>query len=105
MSHPNILPLIGVTLSKELAVVYPWVENILDYLRNNHEANPVKLVCCPKYDFVSCLILSQLEESVTGLKYLHGTDLVHGDLRGVTFVLLLPLSCAYTDPGKYPRWG
>jgi len=48
MSHPNILPLIGVTLSKELAVVSPWMENgnAIDYLRENHEANPVKLVCC-----------------------------------------------------------
>jgi len=45
MSHPNILPLIGVTLSKELAVVSPWMENVLDYLKENHEANPVKLVC------------------------------------------------------------
>ncbi|KAF9647362.1 kinase-like protein [Thelephora ganbajun] len=68
MSHPNILPLIGITLSKELAVISPWMENenVLAYLKENHKANPVKL----------------LEESVTGLQYLHGIGLVHGGLQG-----------------------
>lgn len=37
-------------MSKELAVVSPWMENgnVVDFLRENHEANPVKLVCCAK---------------------------------------------------------
>jgi len=37
-------------MSKELAVVSPWMEdgNVMDYLRENHEANPVKLVRCAK---------------------------------------------------------
>ena len=37
----------GVTLSTELAIVYPAVTDILEYLRDDHEANPVKLVCRP----------------------------------------------------------
>ena len=45
MSHPNILPFTGVTLSTELAVVYPAAMDILEYLRDDYEANPVKLVC------------------------------------------------------------
>ena len=57
MSHPNVLPLIGVTITKELAFVSPWTENVIDYLRENHEANPVKLVRCANSLHVSCLIL------------------------------------------------
>jgi len=65
LSHQNILPFTGVTLSTELAIVYPGATNILEYLRDDHEANPVKL----------------LEEAATGLKYLHDTRLVHGGLQ------------------------
>ncbi|KAF9780770.1 kinase-like domain-containing protein [Thelephora terrestris] len=66
ISHPNILPFIGVTLSKELAVVYPCMQNVLDHLAEDHEVNAVKL----------------LEESAIGLKYLHDSGLVHGGLQG-----------------------
>jgi len=67
LSHPNILPFIGVSLSGEPTLVYPWMDNgnILAYLKENPEANAVKL----------------LEESATGLQYLHTSGLVHGDLR------------------------
>ena len=50
ISHPNILQFIGVTLTNEIAVVSNWAENgsILKYLKDppeDHEPNPVKLVC------------------------------------------------------------
>jgi len=68
MSHPNVLPFIGVTLSEELSTVSPWMENgnVLNYLGDNHEANPIKL----------------LEESVLGLQYLHEIGIAHGDIQG-----------------------
>ena len=49
MSHPNILPLIGVMMNdNEYSMVTPWMDNgnIIEFLKDpeNHEANPLKLV-------------------------------------------------------------
>ena len=47
LSHPNILELIGVTMGDgEYTMVSPWMENgnIVEFLRENPEANPLKLV-------------------------------------------------------------
>jgi serine/threonine protein kinase len=47
LSHPNILELIGVMIDeKQYSMVSPWMENgnIIDFLRENHQANPLKLV-------------------------------------------------------------
>lgn len=70
----------------------PWMENgnVLDYLRENHEANPVKLVSRPR-PHISCLTLAQLEESALGLQYLHEVGIVHGDLQGVRLPQIIGL--------------
>lgn len=47
LSHPNILELIGVTIDdNECTLVAPWLGNgnIIEFLRENLEANPLKLV-------------------------------------------------------------
>ena len=87
VSHPNVLRFIGVTLSKKLAVVYPGMcGDVLDYLKENREANPVKLVCCVIPTPFLTLLFPQLEDSADGLKYLHSIGLVHGDLQAVSFM-------------------
>ena len=46
LSHPNILPLIGVMMDdKEYAMVAPWMDNgnIMEFLRENPQANSLKL--------------------------------------------------------------
>ena len=63
ISHPNILPFIGVTLTNEIAVVSQWAENgsVLKYLKDppeDHEPNPVKLVRRAKTVRISCLTLA-----------------------------------------------
>jgi hypothetical protein len=50
MSHPNILPLIGVMMNEnEYSMVAPWMDNgnVIEFLKDpeNHQANPLKLVC------------------------------------------------------------
>ena len=48
LSHPNILELIGVMADeKKCSMVSPWMENgsIVEFLRGNSQANPLKLVC------------------------------------------------------------
>ena len=60
VSHQNILEFIGVTLTNEIAVVSEWAENggILKYVRDppeDHEPNPVELVCRARTVRISCL--------------------------------------------------
>ena len=47
MSHPNILELVGVVMNEsEFIMVAPWMENgnIVDHVREDPHANPLKLV-------------------------------------------------------------
>ena len=55
LSHPNVLELFGVTMDDTAyTTVTPWMENgtIIDFLRENPQANPLKLARPP----VFCLI-------------------------------------------------
>jgi len=48
LRHPNILPLLGVTVSEhQFALVSEWMEdgNINDFLDMNRHVNRVELVC------------------------------------------------------------
>jgi len=52
------LELIGVTIDDhEYSMVSPWMEegNIIDFLREDFEANPLKLVCTIMYYLVPLL--------------------------------------------------
>ena len=48
LQHPNVLPLIGVTMSEtQFAMVSDWMSNgnISDYVKAHPEANQLELVC------------------------------------------------------------
>jgi serine/threonine protein kinase len=95
LSHPNVLNLIGVSDTiKEgrLSVVYEWMANgnIMEYVRTN-AGNHLKLVgynrVTPYHHLLNTL---QLEDAVEGLKYLHQTGIVHGNLKGVSILARIP---------------
>ncbi|KAJ3485193.1 hypothetical protein NLI96_g5134 [Meripilus lineatus] len=69
LSHPNIVPFLGCSrgFGTTLTLVYPWLSggNALDYVKSHPEANRLKIVA----------------EVADGLSYLHGHNVVHGDLR------------------------
>ena len=49
LRHPNILPLLGVSLNEcRFALVSEWMENgnINDFIKRDQDANRTKLVCC-----------------------------------------------------------
>jgi serine/threonine protein kinase len=55
LSHPNVLPLLGVTMSgKHFAMVSEWMANgsINEFIKANPDANRFKLVGCPSYLFI-----------------------------------------------------
>jgi len=89
ISHPNVLKLAGVRGDMEkgqFITVSEWMEhgNIMQFTRKNH-VNRLELV--RGFPFPPLLPFTkarqQLHGAVQGLKYLHGANLTHGDLKGV----------------------
>ena len=94
LSHPNILNLIGVPDTLEdgrFSMVSEWMTNgnIMEYVRSN-AGNHLKLVGQNLIFLCHSLRTFQLADVVEGLKYLHSTNIAHGDLKGVNlFVKIL----------------
>ena len=84
LSHPNIVPFMGVTL-EPLQLVSGWMPGgeLRSYVRENPHANLISLVSqlLPAWDAVSPT--SQLLGVTEGLAYLHSCNVIHGDLKGV----------------------
>jgi len=74
LRHPNILPLLGVTVGEHrFAMVSTWMENgnINEFIENNPRANRIAL----------------LADVANGLKYMHDLHMVHGDLKGANILI------------------
>ena len=89
LSHPNILKLTGVQGDMEkgqFVTVSEWMAHgtIMQYIKSN-SVNRLELVCdfiFPTTSFTK--MRQQLHGAAQGLKYLHGANLTHGDLKGVS---------------------
>ena len=88
LSHPNVLDLIGATDTLDegrFSMVSEWMVNgnIAEYVRRN-AGNHLKLVSYNRATLCRrSLGAFQIVDAVEGLKYLHGANIVHGDLKGV----------------------
>ncbi|KAF9789495.1 kinase-like domain-containing protein, partial [Thelephora terrestris] len=76
--HPNVLPLLGVTMvntpeSPLFAMASKWMENgnINDFIRRRQDVNRFEL----------------LKDVAKGLIYMHSQDVIHGDLKGANIVI------------------
>ncbi|KAF9778179.1 kinase-like domain-containing protein [Thelephora terrestris] len=76
LSHTNILPLFGVSVSEDrchFSILTEWMPNgnVIRYARSNPKANRLKL----------------LAEVMSGVTYLHELKIVHGDLKGANILV------------------
>ena len=84
LTHPNILPLLGVTITP-FQLVSNWMSggDLPDYLKKNSDADRLKLVGAPPVVSIPCSLQAQLSDVVEGLYHLHSCNVIHGDLKGV----------------------
>ncbi|KAF9784423.1 kinase-like domain-containing protein [Thelephora terrestris] len=74
LRHPNILPLLGVDLKQHrLSMVSEWMHqgNINEYVQRHGGVNRLQL----------------LADVAAGLQYMHGLEMVHGDLKGANILV------------------
>ena len=110
LRHPNVLPLIGALMSEDwFAMVSEWMSNgnINQFVKAHPKVNRLRLVRPP---FASLhpsfrqLKSLQLEGVAKGLIYLHSNEMVHGDIKGVSFRFFESIYCLnkLTRQGKHP---
>jgi len=74
LRHPNVLSLLGIIMDDEqLAMVSEWMTNgnINEFVRAHKDANRFEL----------------LKDVARGLMYLHGQEMIHGDLKGLNILI------------------
>lgn len=72
LEHPNVLPLMGVTISPP-QLVSKWISagELPEYIRTNPDTDRLKL----------------LRDIAIGLNYLHARNVIHGDLKGINVLV------------------
>ncbi|EUC66020.1 tyrosine kinase catalytic domain protein [Rhizoctonia solani AG-3 Rhs1AP] len=84
--HPNVLELIGVTQYRnQIAMVSPWME---------HTTLGRYLSRYPQVD--RCTLSTQIAD---GVAYLHGENIVHGDIKGTNILISKDHTAVITDFG------
>ncbi|KAF9791125.1 kinase-like domain-containing protein [Thelephora terrestris] len=74
LRHPNVLPLIGVTMTEvKFAMISDWMANgnLNEFVEANPDADRLKL----------------LGDTARGLIYIHERGVVHGDLKGANILI------------------
>jgi serine/threonine protein kinase len=91
LSHPNVLPLLGVSISNDphcFRILSEWMPNgnLMSYTRSNPKENRLRLVSLLSISprFLPFINHPQLYEVSSGVAYLHRLGIAHGDLKGVT---------------------
>ena len=90
-------------------MVSEWMEfgNIIEFVERDKDVNRIELVRCPSIPIPTkpnrCSI--QLVDVASGLAYMHGLCMVHGDLKGVHLFFKSAVSALtlHSSEGEHPR--
>lgn len=90
LSHPNILPLLGITITPLQLVSNLMSWDLPNHIKKRPEADLLALV-----GVLSVVLLQssssysgcQLSDTAKGLCFLHSCSVIHGDLKGVCNIL------------------
>jgi serine/threonine protein kinase len=84
LSHPNIVPFLGVTFDP-LQLVSAWMPggSLTEYIKEHPSKSRLVLVCFVLLHRFSSSLPRQLHGVVEGLNYLHSRSVIHGDIKGV----------------------
>ena len=105
LAHPNIVPLFGIT-PVPLQLISEWIPggDLTEYVKNHPETDRLGLVGTT---LLLCLTHAyfrhKLSDVTSGLYYLHSCNIVHGDLKGVSYCPESGLPGVDTRPAKHPR--
>lgn len=98
LTHPNIVPLLGITLTP-LQLISAWMPGgeLKEYVTSHPDMDRLGLVGAPSIRTGSHLRTSQLTGIADGLNYLHSRNMIHGDLKGVcdcrnTYLMIVLIS-------------
>ena len=88
LTHPNILPLLGVTITP-FQLVSNWMSggDLPEYIKKYPDADRLGLVGAFPWRLPRTYPCCQLSDVAKGLCYLHSCNVIHGDLKGVCSVL------------------
>ena len=84
LTHPNIVPLLGITLSP-FQLVSEWIAGgpLQNHIKAHPDADRLELVGVHPIGSIPHLLHHQLSDIAKGLCYLHSCNVIHGDLKGV----------------------
>lgn len=92
LNHPNVLPFYGTcadVIPGRVALVSPWMENdsLPSYISRSRTASKSSLVSSISHTKLSGLCPTlKAEDIMSGLKYLHSYNVIHGDIKGVSHI-------------------
>ena len=93
LTHPNIVPLLGVTLDPPQLVSDRMPGgDLTEYVASHPDADRISLVSDLPASLYEMLTPRQLSGIAEGLRHLHSRDIIHGELRGVRHCCLFRLT-------------
>jgi serine/threonine protein kinase len=90
LKHEHIVPFIGVSPLFPVCLISEWMPHgsVSSFLRTHPCADRIRFVRIWPRKYRSLLTEPQLREIVSGLKYMHSMDVIHGDLKAVSYRVL-----------------